>query len=202
MMAGNALLSPEPIDATRVNPLTPQPTWADAAQNVAANVGGWIADQRAQSEQQGLWGPGGITPAGARQAGTQVGMAPIMGTAGPKGELGAMPGVSRILPRDFVENVHEDAGLSSAVIAPDGSLHELTQTPTGLGAHEFLYQQNPSMASDRAAVRAFPGSIGIRSQTPLTEAQQRTADELSRRYIHLGAAPENIRVQQLATPTK
>jgi hypothetical protein len=103
MMAGNALLSPEPIDATRVNPLAPQPTWADAAQNVAANVGGWIADQRAQSEQQGLWGPGGITPAGARQAGMQVGMAPIMGTAGPKGDAPAVPGFTAYhgSPHDF-----------------------------------------------------------------------------------------------------
>jgi len=83
MMSGNALLSPEPIDSTRINPLAPQPTWADAAQNVAANVGGWIADQRAQSEQQGLWGPGGITPAGARQAGMQTAGALAMATTAP-----------------------------------------------------------------------------------------------------------------------
>ena len=86
MSGRNALLPPDAIPGTQLqNQLAPQPTWADAAQNTTGNVLDWIANQRAQSAQQGLWGPDGITPAGARQAGMQTAGALAMATSAPGG---------------------------------------------------------------------------------------------------------------------
>jgi hypothetical protein len=66
------------------NPLTQgAPTWADAASNFYSNVTDWIARQRQISADQGLWGPNGITPAGARDAGMQMGQGLALASTAP-----------------------------------------------------------------------------------------------------------------------
>jgi hypothetical protein len=103
MSGTNALWQPDAIPGTRDNPLAPPPTWADAATQTAGAVGDYIAQQRALAQQQGVWGPDGITPAGARAAATQVAMAPVLGTTGPKGADVPAPGFTAYhgSPHDF-----------------------------------------------------------------------------------------------------
>jgi hypothetical protein len=59
------------------------PTLADAWSSNVAQAGDWVAQQRAISEQRGLWGPGGITPAGVQDAAGQVAMNTLLSTTAP-----------------------------------------------------------------------------------------------------------------------
>lgn len=101
-MVDNPLWSPDAIPGTRDNPLAQPPSWADAATQTGNAVNDWIAGQRAQSAQMGLWGPQGITPAGARQAGMQTAGALAMATTapGPASPFEMLPAAGRRLPTD------------------------------------------------------------------------------------------------------
>jgi hypothetical protein len=77
----NPLLSGPTIGAAQ------PPTPADAYAFNQGAVGDYIAQQRAQSEAMGLWGPGGITPAGARAAGGQVATGLALASTAPKGDV-------------------------------------------------------------------------------------------------------------------
>jgi hypothetical protein len=80
---GNALAYGQPAPDPN-NPLTQgTPTLADAWQFNAQAAQGWVNQQRAQSEQMGLWGPQGITPAGAQAAGSQMANMLAMATTAP-----------------------------------------------------------------------------------------------------------------------
>jgi hypothetical protein len=77
-----ALGQPPPPDPN--NPLTQgAPTLADAWQFNANAAQDWVNQQRAQSAQMGLWGPGGITSAGARAAGGQMANMLALATTAP-----------------------------------------------------------------------------------------------------------------------
>ena len=77
-----AMGQPPPPDPN--NPLTQgTPTLADAWSYNAQAAQDWVNQQRAISQQQGLWGPQGITPAGARQAGGQMANMLAMATTAP-----------------------------------------------------------------------------------------------------------------------
>jgi hypothetical protein len=78
------------------NPLTQgAPTLADAWQYNAQSAQNWINQQRAISAQQGLWGPQGITPQGARSAGGQMANMLAMATISPRVFHGtAQPGMA------------------------------------------------------------------------------------------------------------
>ena len=82
----NAVFRPDFTDyTTPQNRLAPQPTWADAATYTAQAVGDYIAQQRAKSEQMGLWdqSTGLPTGAGVVNAAQQYGSGMLMGTTAP-----------------------------------------------------------------------------------------------------------------------
>jgi len=83
----NTLFDPSAVGQTAPNALAPQPTWADAWQFNAEHAQAELERQRAISEQRGLWGPNGPTPAGARDAAQQTAMGVIMGTTAPEARL-------------------------------------------------------------------------------------------------------------------
>ena len=77
-----AMGQPPPPDPN--NPLTQgTPTLADAWSYNAQAAQDWVNQQRAISAQQGLWGPQGITPAGAQAAGGQMANVLAMATTAP-----------------------------------------------------------------------------------------------------------------------
>ncbi len=156
MSGTNALWQPDAIPGTRDNPLAPPPTWADAATQTVGAVGDYIAQQRALAQQQGVWGPDGITPAGARDAATQVAMAPVLGTTGPKGADVPAPGFTAYgaAPmRSNPFNVPEPAGGRS--LPADNYRKPLSEyAPT-------LYRQT----SPDEAMEYVPGSVVTTDKT-------------------------------------
>jgi hypothetical protein len=89
-MPSNALQITDP--SVSDNPLAQAPSWADAAQSVAATVSGgvdrlgqWLSEQRAKSAKMGLWNDvaGLPTGAGIVNAAQQTGNALLMGTTAP-----------------------------------------------------------------------------------------------------------------------
>ncbi len=77
MRPGIQAASPPP------NPLGPTPSLADAWSYNTQAAQDWVNQQRAISEQQGLWGPQGITPAGVVNAAQQTAQGIMMGTTAP-----------------------------------------------------------------------------------------------------------------------
>jgi hypothetical protein len=80
----NLLFRPGVPGAPPDNPLiAAAPSLADAWSYNTHAVQDWVTRQRAISEQQGLWGPQGITPAGVVNAAGQTAQGIMMGTTAP-----------------------------------------------------------------------------------------------------------------------
>lgn len=104
------------------------------------------------------------------------------------------PGVSPSSARAFTEMTHAGEGQTAAVIGPEGRLSHVTGSADEGGAHAVFLKNNPDAADTHAMVTAYPGSLGVYSEQPLTSAQQRVVNELQARFKRLGAEPDNIQL--------
>jgi len=106
-------------------------TPADAADVTAQQVGDFVDKQRAISAQRGLWGPDGITPAGARDAAQQYGQGLLFGTTAP-GARG-VPLDNPAFAKWFGNSKVVDEG-GAPLVVYHGSGADIPQFDTGRGA--------------------------------------------------------------------
>jgi hypothetical protein len=86
------------FDPLRIQQPDPgQVSLADAWTANTKALGDEIARQRQISADQGLWGPNGITPAGARDAGMQMGHGLALASTAPEAKIAPMDPISHML---------------------------------------------------------------------------------------------------------
>lgn len=106
-------------------------------------IADYVARQRAQSAQMGMWGPQGITPQGARAAGMSVANALALATTAPKGDV---PGFTAYhgSPHDFDQFDASKIGTGEGAQAYGHGLYLADAEGVAKSYRDALSETNPT----------------------------------------------------------